>query len=84
MHTHVAEIEPTIPPACKEHNNSRISGASVMLGHVHASLVEFDTICVNETLLKRFNCSRNIYREWQLRSIVKVVFWQPEQINNIN
>lgn len=51
-----------------------------MLGHVHASLVEFDTICVNETLLKRFNCSRNIYREWQLRSIVKVVFWQPEQI----
>ena len=51
----LTELTRTIPPVRNTNNDPRISGASCE-GMLHASLVQFNIICVKETLLKGFNC----------------------------
>ena len=70
IHTHVAEIERTTPPVRNTNNDPRISWASCE-GMLHTSLVQFNIICVKETLLKGFNCSEN-NREGRMRSTLKL------------
>ena len=53
------EIERTIPPVRNTNNDPRISWASCE-GMLHASLMQFNIICVKETLLKGSNCSGTI------------------------
>ena len=55
----VNEIQRTIPLVRNTNNDPRISGASCE-GMLHASLVQFNIICVNETLLKGLNWGRTI------------------------